>query len=452
MAESWHSEFNPKQFLSRVDIDSFIERNEAYRENRIAKSQNPCILCGKTKGPGLLLNDKSYLCRNCFADVSTITYPEIDERRRRDHIRDVEARRYAEEAFAHNCLFRKLSSLTSVIGWASLLLLFHTISLIVVPIALYMIWCALHSKHEKKIAEWESAFPPLEEPQFRHFHDPDARLTSRDHSILKVFNNWPGYPPFWGYLRKVVMLRDQNRCQVSGCPSRVELHIHHKVPVSQGGKHIPANLVTLCAFHHALEPTEGHERIWGEIKTRYFTLVRSHKRRNPSTPGYHNVTAHVRRLELVKESDLSAVMDFYELSCPFCGSFDLMMSIDIRKGRISIKCLGCQKTWNGARRLCEETGPRLAEALQVKKNRGSWSPRWDMLEARSDSVFYVLKKTMSEPMAKKRTISSKHSTNPKCPLCGSAMRFIEPKDGQRWKEFWGCNRFRTTGCKGSRRA
>ena len=126
--------------------------------------------------------------------------------------------------------------------------------------------------------------------------------------------NWPGYPPFWGYLRQVIMTMDGNRCQVSGCPSRVELHIHHKVPVSQGGEHVPTNLVSLCAFHHALEPSEGHERIWGKIKTQYFTMVHAHKRRNPSALGYHSIRAHVRRLKLVEKSDLSEIIDFYGLS------------------------------------------------------------------------------------------------------------------------------------------
>lgn len=37
-------------------------------------------------------------------------------------------------------------------------------------------------------------------------------------------------------------------------------------PVAEGGTHAPDNLVSLCDFHHALEPEKGHERIWANIK------------------------------------------------------------------------------------------------------------------------------------------------------------------------------------------
>lgn len=252
------------------------------------------------------------------------------------------------------------------------------------------------------------------EPQLRHFHDPKAELTPRNRLIIKIFNNWPGYPPFWRYLRKVVMERDGNRCQVSGCPSRVELHIHHKIPVSQGGEHVPTNLVTLCSFHHALEPDEGHERIWGEIKTRYFTMVRAHKRRNPKSPGYHNVRAHVRRLELVNKSELSYIIDFYGLACPFCGSRNLTTTVNKQSQTITVNCLGCSSHWKGSRKLAEETGPRLAEVLIVTRNEGQWKPRWDMLETRTNSTFQLLKNVKSKTK-KGKTIKAKESLALKCP-------------------------------------
>ncbi|MFQ5798916.1 MAG: HNH endonuclease [Bacteroidota bacterium] len=244
------------------------------------------------------------------------------------------------------------------------------------------------------------------------------------------------------------MDRDGSRCQVSGCPSRVELHIHHKVPASQGGEHIPTNLLTLCAFHHALEPEEGHGRIWGEIKTRYFTMVRAHKRRNPTSPGYHYVRAHVRRLELLSKSELSEIMDFYGLSCPSCGSGKLSTTINKQDQQVTVRCLECSTHWMGPRKLAEETGPRLAEVLTVTRNVGQWKPRWDMLETRADSTFRLLKKAESQSTKKKRTVKSKESRAPQCPKCGSPMRLIRPRMGQHWKAFWGCRRYQTSGCNG----
>ena len=285
MVESWHSQFNPKHFLARVNIDRLIEHNEAYNENRVEKISRPCILCAGTHGPGLLLNDKSYLCKSCFTEVSSIKYPEKYERLRRQYIKDREARCQARDAFIQCSLYRRISSICGIAGLASLLFIFFSKNVIIISVGLFLLYFATQKKHKSRLAEWESTYTHPVEPQLRHFHDPLAELTNRDRAILKVFNNWPGYPPFWEFLRQFVMARDGNRCQVSGCPSRVELHIHHKVPVSQGGEHIPTNLVTLCCFHHALEPDEGHERIWGDIKTRYFTMVRAHKRRNPYSPS-----------------------------------------------------------------------------------------------------------------------------------------------------------------------
>jgi hypothetical protein len=47
-----------------------------------------------------------------------------------------------------------------------------------------------------------------------------------------------------------VFERDGWRCAVPACSSYRNLHAHHIVPRSRGGGDSPANLVTLCAFHH----------------------------------------------------------------------------------------------------------------------------------------------------------------------------------------------------------
>jgi hypothetical protein len=50
-------------------------------------------------------------------------------------------------------------------------------------------------------------------------------------------------------LRRFVLFRDGG-CVADGCDSRYRLQAHHVVPWSEGGRTDPANLVTLCWFHH----------------------------------------------------------------------------------------------------------------------------------------------------------------------------------------------------------
>ena len=47
--------------------------------------------------------------------------------------------------------------------------------------------------------------------------------------------------------------------------------------------------------------------------------------------------------------------------------------------------------------------------------------------------------------------TKKFSNNiPKCPKCGADMVLKEPKSNDTWKPFYGCSKFKETGCKGSR--
>ena len=457
--ENWHSSFNPQKFLSRVNLDRLIERNEAYNESKTSQGNTPCIMCSSLQGPGILLNDKSYLCKNCFAEVSTISYPELYEKSRRDYLTAKESRRLALEEFTKKYGYTKEGNAATVFAWLSLLLLFVHIGLVVVPVILFIVSSSIDSAQEKKLhawlklkEEWERGFPEPATPTLRHFHDPQVRLTDQDRKILKIFNNWPGYPPFWNYLREVVLSRDGNHCQVSGCPSRVTLHIHHRTPVAKGGEHIPDNLVSLCDFHHALEPDEGHERIWGGIKTRYFTIVRAHTRHNRASSGHHDVRAHVRRLELVKTDELNQIKKYYSLSCPECGSENISISV---ADKVNVECASCNKRWSGQKELTEETGPRLAELLTIKSYKGIWKPRWDMLSSRTENVFSSLSaaRRKNTTRKKKQTIKTVQAEErPLCPKCGNPMKLVTPKPGQQWKKFWGCTKYSSDACRGSRSA
>jgi hypothetical protein len=97
--ENWHSEFNPQRFLSYVSLENLIERNEAYNESSVAESKSPCILCAQMHGRGILLNDKTFLCQQCYAVVATISYPERYEALRRQFVVAKEARQLAWDGF-----------------------------------------------------------------------------------------------------------------------------------------------------------------------------------------------------------------------------------------------------------------------------------------------------------------------------------------------------------------
>ncbi|MFZ0493620.1 MAG: HNH endonuclease [Acidimicrobiia bacterium] len=51
-------------------------------------------------------------------------------------------------------------------------------------------------------------------------------------------------------LRRGILHRDGGACTADGCTSRHRLEVHHIIPASAGGPTDPANLTTLCWFHH----------------------------------------------------------------------------------------------------------------------------------------------------------------------------------------------------------
>jgi hypothetical protein len=61
-----------------------------------------------------------------------------------------------------------------------------------------------------------------------------------------------------------VLIRDGFRCQVPGCSSRRNLHVHHVIFRSHGGSDEDSNEVTLCLSHHLKGVHEGNITIEGE--------------------------------------------------------------------------------------------------------------------------------------------------------------------------------------------
>jgi len=457
VAENWHTEFNPRKFLSRVSLAQLIERNEAYNESSVTDAKSPCILCGKTNARGILLNDKSFLCQQCYSEVAMISYPERYEALRRQFVISREARRLAWESFREKFEYKSEGSSLVFLGWASLILALVNPAFLILTATLFIIGYVKNDANKRKTDEWlgrksawERANPEPKEPELKHFHDTTAYLSEKDRLVLKVFNHWPGYPPFWKYLRAVVISRDSNRCQVTGCPSRLELHVHHMRPVADGGTHTPDNLVSLCDFHHALEPEKGHERIWGDIKTRYFTLVRGYERSGRASHKTHTVQAHLRRLQLVTLDELRELTKTYGFCCPTCGETKIKFTLFSDRNIVRVECPTCCKSTEGAQQLTEETGPMLAEILAVSRNKGRWKARWDMLAERKSATWGVWS---GQVVSKKRgAYKEKIETSksaPLCPKCGSPMKLVRPRPSDKWKTFWGCTQYSVTGCKGS---
>lgn len=62
----------------------------------------------------------------------------------------------------------------------------------------------------------------------------------------------------WFEIRKLVLERDNYRCRALvlrdgkyvPCNSTENLEVHHRVPLSKGGKTTPLNLITLCGRCH----------------------------------------------------------------------------------------------------------------------------------------------------------------------------------------------------------
>ncbi len=417
------------------------------------------MLCGKTYARGILLNNKSFLCQTCYSEVALITYPERYEALRRQFVIATEARRLAWEGFRDRFEYRSQESALVVLGWVSLLLAFANPAFLILTAILVVVGYLNNAVNKQKTdewlsrkAQWEQSNPVPTEPSLKHFHDPTAELTQRDRLILEIFNHWPGYPPFWKYLRSVVLRRDSDRCQVTGCPSRLELHVHHMRPRAEGGTHSPDNLVSLCDFHHALEPTRGHEKIWGDIKTRYFTLVCAHERTNRASDGTHQVRAHLRRLELVTLDELRELTKTYGFCCPSCGNTRIRFLLYRDRNLIRVECLACQGATEVPQQLTEETGPLLAEVLGVIRNKGRWKARWEMLSERRNTGWGTWSgyAASAERRQHKEKVETTKSA-PSCPHCGSPMKVVRPRPMDKWKAFWGCTHYSVTGCKGSAR-
>lgn len=66
-----------------------------------------------------------------------------------------------------------------------------------------------------------------------------------------LYDYWLSYPPDWEDRRDDLIEDSGGRC--SFCGDTSFLHVHHIQPISQGGSHLPENLIVLCESCHSLQ-------------------------------------------------------------------------------------------------------------------------------------------------------------------------------------------------------
>jgi len=119
------------------------------------------------------------------------------------------------------------------------------------------------------------------------------------------------YPSNWDEIRKKVLKRDGYRCKECGTGNK-KFHVHHKIPISEGGSHNLENLITLCEYcHNSKHPTK-------------FYLKRAIKESRMTKITYENNTGYVSKKKV----------DPYELI--FYKNMEFLVGYDHEKDSIRI--------------------------------------------------------------------------------------------------------------------
>lgn len=258
----------------------------------------------------------------------------------------------------------------SCVGWLAKLavipVLLLAVLLLVVSVLSALCGAICRRRVRRSLSLWDSAHPAPASPTLRGLFDVEVALTQRDELVKEILAVWPGMPPHWANMRQAAIHRDNRRCQVSGCPSRLKLHVHHKKARCEGGTHQADNLVSLCAFHHAIQPEQHHSGLRDRLDTPYFTLY-SERRSDGEAPR-----VYLKRKRLITEAELSAIMAWHGMTCRACGSPRATVEFKKRLRRIAVQCNSCNAVWTFERKTAEETGPEIAAELCLTKNAGCW--------------------------------------------------------------------------------
>lgn len=86
----------------------------------------------------------------------------------------------------------------------------------------------------------------------------------------------------WNSIRKKVLQRDDYKCQFCGITETLQreqqkrgLHVHHKIPSSEGGSDNMENLITVCpSCHKQLESVTTH--IYKKLKRKEMSRLMEH--------------------------------------------------------------------------------------------------------------------------------------------------------------------------------
>ncbi len=146
-----------------------------------------------------------------------------------------------------------------------------------------------------------------------HSHDGDAHVGAKGHSHDRQALPRPAtrakqtIPPA---LRRAVLRRDRERCQVRGCTHATFLDLHHIVPRSEGGQHELENLITICGAHHRAAHRVGLLITGSATKTHFRHADGSdygHAERPHTIAAHTQVFSALRQLGF-REKDIQAVL------------------------------------------------------------------------------------------------------------------------------------------------
>lgn len=393
-------------FFARIDLDRLRAENraEAVRRGKAPRRSDRCMMCrgSLSEKTWLRLNDGAFVCSECLSGLQRVRYPEIYQARYERHLENLQAhkssrakredwlkRRWKLDEWTRAASFFAGVWVLPFVGggvvtcgldtesrasvWTGIVVL----SLLCLAARMYCVGrIRIGQEHIARVmSSWDSENPQPVAPELKDFGDSDAVLTEYDRAVVRLLDYWPGYPPSWSHLREAVFARDGQRCQITGCPSRLALHAHHKRPIGQGGSHQQSNLVTLCAYHHAMQEEVGHERIRGSVTTPFFAFVRPYMR----SDGVR-VRGHLRHKTLIEQEELDRLLFEFGIVCRRCSK---RVNASIETYKVRVRCPRCGDVGDTRRSIAEEVGPAVCSMARATQNVGSWSKGASYLENRA---------------------------------------------------------------------
>ena len=140
---------------------------------------------------------------------------------------------------------------------------------------------------------------------------------------------------------RAVLTRDRHCCRVPGCRNTLYVDVHHLELRSEGGRHDPDNLITLCSVHHrAIHRGDlrldraggGHIRFCHADGTPYGQAVSA-----DAVDAYRKVFSALRGLGF-REREIREVLEAQRGAAPEAGSSALNVGELLRDALCRIRC------------------------------------------------------------------------------------------------------------------